>query len=93
MSTFCPADTGCFCRFFRFFWPPKPSPRLYLTFSAPAVILFLELCSGRESRKIAGGCDSLLHKGGEIMPITLTFHIFGLVFTIRVKKENRHSAK
>ena len=24
------------------------------------------------------------------MPITLTFHIFGLVFTIKVKSENRH---
>ena len=27
------------------------------------------------------------------MPITLTFHLFRLVFTIRVKRENRHSAK
>ena len=26
------------------------------------------------------------------MPITLTFHIFGLVFTIKVKSENRHLA-
>jgi len=27
------------------------------------------------------------------MPITLTFHIFGLVFTIKVKSENRHPAR
>ena len=27
-----------------------------------------------------------LPKGGEYMPITLTFHLFGLTFTIRVKK-------
>jgi len=27
------------------------------------------------------------------MPITLTFHIFGLVFTIKVKSENRHPGR
>ena len=27
------------------------------------------------------------------MPITLTFHIFGLTITLRVKKQNRHSGK
>ena len=27
------------------------------------------------------------------MPITLTIHLFGYVITIRVKSENRHSAK
>ena len=32
-------------------------------------------------------------KGGDIMPITLTFHLFGLVFTLKIKWENRHSAK
>ena len=31
-----------------------------------------------------------LPKGGEKMPITLTFHVFGLTFTIRIKKQNRH---
>ena len=25
-------------------------------------------------------------KGGERMPITLTFHLFGLTFTLRIKK-------
>jgi len=27
------------------------------------------------------------------MPITLTIHLFGLVFTLKVKRESRHSAK
>ena len=27
-----------------------------------------------------------LPKGGEKMPITLTFHLFGLTFTLRIKK-------
>ena len=27
------------------------------------------------------------------MPITITLHIFGYVVTIRIKSENRHSAK
>ena len=27
------------------------------------------------------------------MPITLTFHIFGLTVTIRINGRNRHSAK
>ena len=27
------------------------------------------------------------------MPITITFHLFGLVFSLRIKWENRHSAK
>ena len=40
-----------------------------------------------------GGRGSLLDERGDTMPITLTFHIFGLVFTIRVKRENRHSGK
>ena len=32
-------------------------------------------------------------KGVRLVPITLTLHIFGFVITIRVKSENRHSAK
>ena len=32
-------------------------------------------------------------KGVRLMPITLTLYIFGFVVTIRVKSENRHSAK
>jgi len=28
-----------------------------------------------------------------LMPITLTLHILGFVITIKVKSENRHSAK
>ena len=41
---------------------------------------------------MAGGW---LHFRKEVrdMPITLTFHIFGLVFTIRVKSENRHPGR
>jgi len=27
------------------------------------------------------------------MPITLTFHVFGFTVTVRVKSDNRHSAK
>ena len=34
-----------------------------------------------------------LRKGGDSMPITLTIHLFGLVFTLKVKRESRHSAK
>lgn len=29
---------------------------------------------------------SLTSEGGEKMPITLTFHLFGLTFTLRIKK-------
>ena len=36
---------------------------------------------------------SSLRKEVRTMPITLTFHIFGYVITIRVKRESRHSAK
>jgi len=32
-------------------------------------------------------------KGVKQMPITLTIHILGYTVTIRVKKQNRHSAK
>ena len=32
-------------------------------------------------------------KGVRLVPITLTVHIFGVVITIKVKRENRHSAK
>lgn len=32
-------------------------------------------------------------KGGEAMPITLTFHILIWTVTIHVKSRNRHSAK
>ena len=32
-------------------------------------------------------------KGVRLVPITLTLHIFGFVITIKVKRENRHSAK
>ena len=32
-------------------------------------------------------------KGVRLMPITLTLHILGFVITIKVKSENRHSAK
>jgi len=28
-----------------------------------------------------------------LMPITLTFHVFGLTITVTVKSRNRHSAK
>ena len=32
-------------------------------------------------------------KGVRLVPITLTFHIFGYVVTIRVKSENRHPGR
>ena len=32
-------------------------------------------------------------EGGEVMPITLTFHVLNWTITIRVKSRNRHSAK
>ena len=32
-------------------------------------------------------------KGGDLMPFTLTFHLLGFVITLKVKRENRHSAK
>ena len=32
-------------------------------------------------------------KGGDKMPITITFHIFGFTVTIRIKGRNRHSGQ
>ena len=37
--------------------------------------------------------DSILRKEVVDMPITITLHILGCVVTIRIKSENRHSAK
>ena len=37
------------------------------------------------------GCTN--PKGGVDMPITLTFHVFGCTVTVKVKSDNRHSAK
>ena len=37
--------------------------------------------------------SGILCKGGVPMPITLTFHIFGLTVTIRINGRNRHSGK
>ena len=36
-----------------------------------------------------------LRKEVKLMPITLTFHVFGLTVTVRIKtkSDNRHSAK
>lgn len=55
-------------------------------FMSKAMILYPWHCT------TAGGW---LHhpRGGEAMPITLTIHILGYTVTIRVKKQNRHSAK
>ena len=35
----------------------------------------------------------LSERGDVLMPITLTFHIFGLTVTIRINGRNRHSGK
>ena len=32
-------------------------------------------------------------KGGEHMPITLTFHVYGITVTVTLKRDKRHSAK
>ena len=32
-------------------------------------------------------------KGGVSMPVRLTFHMFGYTVTIKVKKDNRHTAR
>ncbi len=48
---------------------------------------------GRGQRTITAGGWPQLPKGGEAMPITVTFHIFGYVVTIKVKSENRHPAR
>ena len=32
-------------------------------------------------------------EGGEHMPIIITIHIFGLSVTVKIKMQNRHSAK
>ena len=57
----------------------------------------LQICyylSCKGSPNIAGRFGTIPPpKGGEKMPITITFHLFGLVFSIRIKRENRHSAK
>lgn len=39
------------------------------------------------------GCQLHHPRGGEPMPIIITLHIFGLVVTVRIKKQSRHSAK
>ena len=53
-------------------------------------------------RKGAGGIHEsvkrlaiILRKGVKLMPITLTFHVFGYTITLKVTKKsnNRHSAK
>ena len=45
----------------------------------------------RQLNRIAKDYPCLLYTS--LMPITLTFHIFGLVFTIKVKSENRHPGR
>ena len=46
------------------------------------------------NREIAHGRRfGSLRKEVKSMPITITLHIFGLVVTIRIKEENRHSDK
>jgi hypothetical protein len=53
-------------------------------------------------RKGAGGIHEsvkrlaiILRKGVKLMPITLTFHVFGYTITVRIKtkSDNRHSGK
>ena len=34
-----------------------------------------------------------LPKGGESMPITLTFHVLGFTITVTVKSKNRHPGR
>ena len=48
--------------------------------------------AARRCTTTAGGWPHF-PRGGETMPITLTFHVFGLTVTITVKSKNRHSAK
>ena len=62
---------------------------LYLTDTGEFVILQ----NGKGILHSAGGLARSSPKGGDTMPLTLTFHLFGLVFTLKVKRENRHSAK
>ena len=42
---------------------------------------------------ITAGGEPTLPEGGESNADYLTFHIFGLVFTIKVKSENRHPGR
>ena len=52
----------------------------------------MSLFSGKALHTTAGG-SAHFRKEVSLMPITLTFHIFGLVFTIKVKSENRHPGR
>ena len=47
-----------------------------------------------EENRISGRRLAItLQIGGDIMPITLTFHVFHYTITVTVKSKNRHSAK
>ena len=53
-----------------------------------------ESCRGNPSvetrRRQAVGSNP---KGGKHMPITLTFHVYGITVTVTLKRDNRHSGK
>mgnify|MGYP000806463651 CR=1 FL=1 len=51
------------------------------------------LKGGGALQTTAGGLATSPAKGVRLMPITLTFHLFGCVITIKVKSENRHPGR
>ena len=54
--------------------------------------IYAVLLNPKGAKTATGGFVSP-RKGGDKMPITITFHIFGFTVTIRIKGRNRHSAQ
>lgn len=65
---------------------------LILPFAGGCVILSMALPAGAGRCTTAGGWPHP-RKGGEAMPITLTFHVLSWTVTIKVKSRNRHPGR
>ncbi len=59
---------------------------IFLLKSAENYVMLSLLLKGGGALQTTAGGSALTSEGGEYVPITLTFHLFGLTFTIRVKK-------
>ena len=56
-------------------------------------VKYYDKIADEKALHIRQAVGSHFRKEVRAMPITLTFHIFGLVFTIKVKSENRHPGR
>ena len=79
---------------FAFSWTSHFSLRTKKPDGTWSVRLVKYMCSKEQrSTAIAQAVGHHLRKEVILMPITLTFHVFGLTITVTVKSNNRHSAK